>query len=99
MLCKSMDLWCDDGLCSDRRVCVLLWMLWEANAQLWPVASAKRKATAGAGSIVIVLLCMIRSTGTMVLVERFDAGGGGGMVLVEEDPARSCRAAADVLVL
>lgn len=33
--------------------------------------------------------------------DRFDAGGGGGMVLVveEEAPARSCRAAADDLVL
>lgn len=52
-----MDLWCDDdGLRSDRCVCVLLWMLWEAKAQLWPVASAKRKAIAGAGMIVIVLL-------------------------------------------
>lgn len=52
-----MDLWCDDdGLCSDRWICVLLWKLWEAKAQLLPVASAKRKATAGAGMIVIVLL-------------------------------------------
>lgn len=31
--------------------------------------------------------------------DRFDAGGGGGMVLVEEAPARSCRAAADDLAL
>ena len=35
------------------------------------------------------------------MMERLDAGGGGGMVLlsVEEAPARSCRAAADDLVL
>ena len=31
--------------------------------------------------------------------ERLDAGGGGGMVLVEDAPARSCRAAVDDLVL
>jgi len=58
MFCKSMDLWCDDvGLCSDRWVCVVVWMLWEAKAQLWPVASAKRKAIAGAGIRIVIATC------------------------------------------
>ena len=59
MFCKSMDLRCDDvGLWSDRWVFVVVWMLWEAKAQLWPVvASAKRKAIAGAGIRIVIATC------------------------------------------